>query len=304
MAITSAFLILLSLSSLSLGVPVAFDDGQYHPEYDNSIGNGNQIVQPTAVAEVTSAAAEVTSTRSRASRTSTSSVPTATATASTGGGGFTGSGGPAAYTLFRGDGTQASGWPTISQWLSFEQMFANNKPIMAASCAPAAENNSEEEITAIKQAILSESASTGVDPRFILATIMEESTGCVRVRTTTSPDGIINPGLMQDHEGTASCFGKAAPCPPETISLMIAEGTTGTNGGAGLKGTLAQAVGMGAKDATAVYVAARIYNSGSYPGGDLAASAATACYASDIANLLVGFAGATSPCKTGAAGTL
>lgn len=175
---------------------------------------------------------------------------------------------------------------------------------MSVSCAPAAENNSDEENEAMKSAILSEAKSTGVDARFILATIMQESTGCVRVHTTVSPDGVQNPGLMQDHEGTASCFGKAAPCPDETIQLMISEGTTGTSAGDGLKGTLAQATGKGAKDATAVYVAARIYNSGSYPGGDLAAAAATPCYATDIANRLSGFAFSASPCKLGLAGTL
>lgn len=76
---------------------------------------------------------------------------------------------------------------------------------------------------------------------------------------------------------------------------MITDGTNGTlgitGGGDGLMQTLAQAATDGLKDAQAVYAAARIYNSGSYVvGTDLGAGAATASYASDIANRLMGLA--------------
>lgn len=76
---------------------------------------------------------------------------------------------------------------------------------------------------------------------------------------------------------------------------MITDGTAGTNGitggGDGLKQTLAQATADKLTDAQAVYVAAKIYNSGSYVvGSDLSANAATASYASDVANRLLGVA--------------
>ena len=173
---------------------------------------------------------------------------------------------------------------------------------MAVSCASqSVENNSEEEMAQMKAAIFEQAAATKVDPRFILAVIMSESTGCVRVRTTRSPgDSIINPGLMQDHQGTGSCEGIAAPCPEAQIKQMIRDGTAGTEsipgGGDGLQQTLAKAAAFGT-DAQAVYVAARIYNSGSYISGALEDNAATACYSSDIANYLLGFANALSPCK-------
>jgi hypothetical protein len=182
--------------------------------------------------------------------------------------------------------------------------WANNKPILEISCAAqGVENNSEEEIAQMKAAILEQAAATKVDPRFILATIMSESTGCVRVITTKSPgDLIINPGLMQDHQGTGSCEGIPAPCPEAQIKQMIMDGTAGTEsiprGGDGLQQTLQKAAAFG-KDAQAVYVAARIYNSGSYVSGALEDNAATACYSSDIANYLLGFAAALSPCKLG-----
>lgn len=207
-----------------------------------------------------------------------------------------------AYKKYTGDGSSAAGWPTQDDWASFEQMWANNKPIMAVSCSSQnVEDNTEAEMAQIRAAILKQASATKVDARFILATIMEESTGCVRVKTTASPgDGVINPGLMQDHQGAGSCAGMAAPCPESQINQMIQDGTAGTASGDGLQQTLQKAAAFG-KDATAVYVAARIYNSGSYHGGALEANAATACYASDIANLLRGFAGAQSPCKLGTA---
>lgn len=76
---------------------------------------------------------------------------------------------------------------------------------------------------------------------------------------------------------------------------MITDGTSGTvgitGGGDGLVQTLAQAAADGTSDAQAAYIAARIYNSGSYTvGTDLGAGAATSSYASDIANRLLGVA--------------
>jgi hypothetical protein len=39
------------------------------------------------------------------------------------------------------------------------------------------------------------STATGVDHRFVLAVLMQESHGCVRVNVTSG--GVRNPGLMQ-----------------------------------------------------------------------------------------------------------
>lgn len=55
--------------------------------------------------------------------------------------------------------------------------------------------NSDAETEEMKNAITEVANSTGVDSRFILATIMQESTGCVRVITTEYSH--FNPGLMQ-----------------------------------------------------------------------------------------------------------
>lgn len=60
-------------------------------------------------------------------------------------------------------------------------------------------DDSPEEIEDLRTSILSVSDLSGVDARFILATVMQESTGCVRV--ITSQYSHANPGLMQSFNG-------------------------------------------------------------------------------------------------------
>jgi hypothetical protein len=139
---------------------------------------------------------------------------------------------------------------------------------------------------------------------------MQETGGCVRA--PTSIGFVDNPGLMQDHDGTATCNSNHArngeplsdgeasvPCPPDQISAMILEGTAGTPNGDGLATCLNTAAMLGGSGATAYYWAARIYNTGSYTvGSDLSAPVAgTSCYATDVANRLLGWAGTASPCS-------
>lgn len=148
--------------------------------------------------------------------------------------------------------------------------------------------NTHQEISDVYEAIQFVAAATFVDHRFILAVVMQESGGCVRA--PTSNYGVPNPGLMQDHNGTASCNnGNKAqkPCPGETITQMVQEGTGGTLWGDGLAQCLNHA---GTSDVSAFYMAARLYNSGSIDESwDLGKGIATHCYASDIANRLTGW---------------
>ncbi|CAG8957917.1 hypothetical protein HYFRA_00000259 [Hymenoscyphus fraxineus] len=302
MAFTSALLLLLSLASQSLALPVAqgagglttktFDDGMWHPATAIAAASSPTSVQVPAISTTVATGTTPTSS-TKTSSTKSSSTPTS--------GGGSPSTGPVTYRKFKGDGSVAQGWPAKSKWITFEDMWARQKPIMAKSCSSQNHaDNSEAEMSQMKAAILAESASSGVDARFILATIMEESTGCVRVKSTFAPDGsVFNPGLMQDHNGEGTCFNTPAPCPESQIKQMIKDGTSGTASGDGLKQTLAKS---GASDAQAVYIAARIYNSGSYDGGPLENTLSVqGCYSSDIANVLIGFAGAESPCRLGTA---
>ncbi|UKZ91351.1 uncharacterized protein TrAFT101_006335 [Trichoderma asperellum] len=200
------------------------------------------------------------------------------------------------YTLYLGDGSTGAGWPDQSQWVSFENMFNNYKNQMFSSCDwMGVPDDSGPEVGAIWDGIQAAAAATGVDHRFILAVIMQESGGCVRVWTTNY--GVRNPGLMQDHNGAATCNENGNvqnPCPSATIYQMISEGTAGTNDGDGLANCINES---GRSDVSAFYRAARIYNSGSISStGNLQSNVATHCYASDIANRLTGWRNAPSTC--------
>ena len=198
------------------------------------------------------------------------------------------------YKQYNGDGSVAQGWPAKSSWISFMDMFNNNKWILTRSCTQYGfAVDSTAEITSIYNAIQSVAAATFVDHRLILAVILQESGGCVRV--PTSNGGVVNPGIMQSHNGPGTCWSKSSsgtvtvqnPCPANTITQMISDGAAGTPSGDGLAQCFNQA---GTSDVSAYYRAARIYNSGSVdPSGDLAKGFATHCYASDIANRLTGW---------------
>ncbi|KAL3428245.1 hypothetical protein PVAG01_01754 [Phlyctema vagabunda] len=207
------------------------------------------------------------------------------------------------YTMYYGDGSAGAGWPYKENWVSFEDMFNNNKAIMFNSCGwnwnlP---NDSGPEVGAIYDAIQQVAIETKVDHRFILAVIIQESGGCTRA--PTSNYGVRNPGLMQDHNGDGTCNSDytgqiQTPCPNGVITQMIREGTAGTNDGDGLAQTINQATNTyGVTKSRAFYIAARLYNSGSVAGnGDLGGGIATHCYASDIANRLTGWVLAAHEC--------
>ena len=154
-------------------------------------------------------------------------------------------------------------------------------------------DDSSDEVADIRTAIESVAAATYVDHRFILAIMMQESEGCVRVPTTGN--GVTNPGLMQDHDGSNSCNSGGVvqnPCPQSEITGMIQDGAGGTASGDGLANTINEAVSTyGGVGAQAFYQAARIYNSGSIstPSDLDNANGATACYVSDVTNRLMGW---------------
>ena len=177
-----------------------------------------------------------------------------------------------------------------------------NKPLMFASCTAFSQPNpSGPEIGAIWDAIQLVAAETGLDHRFILAVVLQESGGCVRAPTTNY--GVRNPGLMQTHDGAATCNSDVTgvvsnPCPDAMITAMVREGVVGTSQGDGLAQCVNEAVETyGAEGAMAYYTAARIYNSGSVgANGCLESGIATHCYASDVANRLLGWTGEGKTC--------
>ena len=88
-------------------------------------------------------------------------------------------------------------------------------------------NDVQSETSEIYTAVQALASQTGVDNRFILAIIMQESGGCVRVPTTNY--GVRNPGLMQSHDGQGTCNSDITeevsnPCPQSEVTQMVSDG--------------------------------------------------------------------------------
>lgn len=206
------------------------------------------------------------------------------------------------YTFYTGDGSAEDGWPSMSHWLSFDAMYENAKPYVGQNCVDDVVGNSQNETDQLHESIIKVGNETDMDPRFILAVVMQESNGCVRIVSTTGD--VSNPGLMQSDAGKGSCdMGgiQVSPCPDTVIRQMIADGTGAQTSGSTLVNALNQAQNMDdCEPAQAFYRAARFYNSGpnSLPAnGDLGGSpGSTLCYSSDIANRLVGWVSAPTGC--------
>lgn len=170
-------------------------------------------------------------------------------------------------------------------------MFNANKPIVLQACGwlEMGAETTEQETQYIYDAIQDRANASLVDHRLILAIIMQESHGCVRVHHTTSFSGVHNPGLMQSHEGHAFDSDHARL----SILQMVQDGTQGTDAAAGYG--LVQNLNMYGDP----FTAARGYNSGQIAeDGNLSdAAGATACYVSDVANRLTGWVSADNECE-------
>ena len=171
---------------------------------------------------------------------------------------------------------------------------------MKASCVQFdVDVDTDQEIEAMRDAISLISGLTGIDERFILAMILQESAGCIRVWTTKYAHS--NPRLMQSYNGTGTCNSNVAeggaitipgvittPCPEDTIRQMVLDGTNGTVWGDGLVQDL-QA--QGDPGPQGYYRAAKIYNGGPTElSGVLEDGCCTESYVSDVANRLTGWA--------------
>jgi hypothetical protein len=207
------------------------------------------------------------------------------------------------YSTFQGDGSLSSKWPAKSQWVSFNAMWNHVRSGLGHNCTGRVRSNSARETQDIRNAILSVSAKILIDPRFVLAVVLQESNGCVRVAATTSMDGIHNPGIMQTSNGVGSCNDGTAvsPCPQSQIYQMILDGVElGDNNLVKALNGAGSIHGLGlAEEAQAFYRAARMYNSGFFSfkkGADLGQNGAVEWYASDIGNRLLGWYWAEHSC--------
>lgn len=169
-------------------------------------------------------------------------------------------------------------FPGPDKWISWEAMAEHNAQVMNTT------GNSAQETQWVLDAVVTVSGELGIDRRCILAVIMQESHGKVRVNSTTSPGaGVNNTGIMQAHNGAS--FDEADP--QGSILRMVRDGAGGVPGPAGGDG-YKQLLERYGND---FYVAARGYNSGDLGINhqDLSSGGgATNAYCSDIANRLCG----------------
>ena len=114
-----------------------------------------------------------------------------------------------------------------------------------------------------------------IDPRVILAMIMQESSGNVHVISTNN--GVQNNGIMQSHAGVS--YDPADPA--GSILQMVKDGVLGTSSGDGLVQTVTKNGGL--------WEGIRAYNSGSVDKSNLGNGlGSTASYCTDVANRLTG----------------
>ncbi|MCJ1476251.1 hypothetical protein MMC13_004917 [Lambiella insularis] len=186
------------------------------------------------------------------------------------------------YTCFYGD---ASKFPPISAWMNFEALWSlNQRDYMNVKPqdGPAVQ-------AAIKHAVIYISQCARVDPRVILAVMMQESSADTCVTCTAEPGSSYrNCGLMQGPPGSITYD----PSNIEgSITRMIQDGTQGTKGNGPRYHGLVQWINIYGN----LYKALRAYNSGSVDESNLDnAFEATPSYVSDLANRLLGTMQSTS----------
>ncbi|TVY71427.1 hypothetical protein LSUE1_G006464 [Lachnellula suecica] len=216
-------------------------------------------------------------------------------------------------------------FPAKSKWISFTDMWNNAQSALKESCSnieSTGPGDSAAQITDILSSIQQVADTSLADHRFIFATIMQESSGCVNVETSKNPDPtqpdnpsfaattaftstqpVSDPkefcslefltdnghrGLMQS-AGGSSFVGNSASAAAQAASItqMIIDGTQGTAKGDGLVQCINQYGN--------IYEAARCYNSGTVDPSDLNnGEGATSSYVNDIANRMTGWLNANN----------
>ncbi|RAH82446.1 putative exo-beta-1,3-glucanase [Aspergillus japonicus CBS 114.51] len=179
---------------------------------------------------------------------------------------------PEYYYCFGG---AAANFPPFANWMGFTEMFDLNQQTSMALVEDGPIQGD------IWNAIVQVSADAKVDPRLVLAVVMQESSGNVYVGCTNN--GVENCGLMQAYAGSTSFD---ASDPQGSITQMIVDGTQGTSAGGGLVQWFNND-NVGANTGGNPYNVLRGYNSGSINFNDLDdPQDATGSYVSDIANRL------------------
>ncbi|KAG0652805.1 hypothetical protein D0Z07_0645 [Hyphodiscus hymeniophilus] len=271
---------LLPFLSLVLAAPHGPPTFPTNNKYTITSGgtHGNQGAHPVVSPAVNARSSELSTILPRngvGSKATGNAVHWYTSDFSTGNSGYAD---PQYYYCFNGP---AANFPPFANWMNFYDMFDLNQ---------ATSLNSEESGPLqgdLYNSIVQVSADSGVDARYILAIIMQESTGNLYVGCTNN--GVENCGIMQAYAGSVSFNPNNAQA---SITQMVVDGTQGTSQGPGLVQWFNDVDGVSGKTGGNPYSVARGYNSGTIDFSNLSdAEGATASYVSDIANRLQGWNG-------------
>lgn len=188
------------------------------------------------------------------------------------------------YTCYAGPASQ---FPPMSAWVNFNTMWRN---AVTYAMNASSINDTKQEIADIRTAILAVSQQAKVDARVILATVLLESTGNVRVPCTVSYGGVYNCGLMQSYDAKKQVYNASAP--QQSITLMIRNGVQGTAAGPGQVQYFNDASDTAEETHGNAYAVFRSYNSGSVNATNLSDGlGASNAYVSNMANYLRGWNG-------------
>lgn len=195
---------------------------------------------------------------------------------------------PNSYICYSGP---AANFPSINTWVNFNTMWST-----ASVYALKPVNDTDSERSYIHSAILSVSKQAKVDARIILATILLESTGNVRVPCTKSFGGVYNCGIMQSYDATNKTYDPKHS--QQSILGMVVDGVQGTAAGPGQVQYFNDANDTAKETGGNAYKVFRSYNSGSVNKYNLSDGlGASDSYVSNMANYLQGWNGTSLFCS-------
>ncbi|KAI1410413.1 hypothetical protein F5Y13DRAFT_192273 [Hypoxylon sp. FL1857] len=167
-------------------------------------------------------------------------------------------------------------FPAESDWLSFDTLFENWRPIFKA------QGDTDDELAVMKDALKTFSDQGGFNPALTTAMMIKESQGNT---CRECGDNGVSCGVLQVRGAPKDCENKAHPCPENSIRTQIQCGTIGCDGayGTNIKNCIAsEGNNWGA--------VARCYNTGSVtnPADLRVAEWGDPKYVQFVANILLG----------------
>ncbi|MCJ1482768.1 hypothetical protein MMC06_002934 [Schaereria dolodes] len=164
---------------------------------------------------------------------------------------------------------KGTSFPAQSEWAQYNAIYQAQLPTLTGF-------NSDSENTALKSAISISATAANIDPRVILAQVMQESHGNIHV---ICGDGGISCGVLQVQTSNPASCAEAVKgaCPDDTITSMVQQGISHMQ-------TSLASVGGDVPQGLRVYNSGKVFSSTDYSQ----AGTGTSSYVSSVGNLLRG----------------